>query len=117
MDAFILPFTNRPANWGRWPGRINDYLCAGRPIITQSVGEMKILFKEESIGLTCEESPHALADSILKMARSPEQRTLWGKQARKLAEGPLDWQTLTIDLHRAYQKAIEISAEKNKDRL
>ena len=48
-----LGVVDRPANQGRWPGRINDYLCAGRPVITQPVGEMKILLEQEAIGRLC----------------------------------------------------------------
>jgi len=102
IDLFLLPFVDRPANYGRWPGRINDYLCAGRPVITQPVGEMKELLERESIGLLCAAEPAALADALLRLAASPEERARCGRRARELAEGPLAWPAYAPVLAAAY---------------
>ena len=50
-DIFVMPYSDRVANRGRWPGRIGTYLALGRPIVSNPVGEIKLLFENEAVGL------------------------------------------------------------------
>ena len=101
-DVFLLPFLDRPANHGRWPGRINDYLCAGRPVITQPVGEMAALLAAHEIGVLCGPTPNALATSLFELSRDPARCAALGRTARHLAENALHWDNLAPTLHAAY---------------
>jgi len=105
IDAFLLPFIDRPANHGRWPGRINDYLCVGRPVITQPVGEMKILLEREPIGRLCAATPDAVAAALLELQSRPELGAAFGRRARELAESTLSWRALGPTLEAAYAHA------------
>lgn len=105
MDIFLLPFTDRPANRGRWPGRINDYLSAGRPIITQPLGEMQRLLESERIGVLAHETPADIADAIIALSNDPNRRAELGVNARRLAEGELSWNRLGETLQAAYRCA------------
>jgi glycosyltransferase involved in cell wall biosynthesis len=102
VDVFLLPFLDRPANHGRWPGRINDYLCAGRPVITQPVGEMAALLAAHPIGVLSEPDPDSLARALLGLAGDAERCRSYGRAARTLAEGPLHWRHLQATLSDAY---------------
>ena len=106
VDAFVVPFLDRIANQGRWPGRINDYLSLGIPIITNPVGEMKTLLAEHEIGLLSEESAEGFAGALKQLIENPEMRERMGKTARHLAENDLAWSTLIDRLEEAYQYAI-----------
>lgn len=104
-DAFLLPFIDRVANYGRWPGRINDYLSLGRPVITQPTGEMHRLLSTEPIGLLSSESPDDLANKILQLRADPKLAAQLGTHARKLAETTLSWSALASQLEAAYAYA------------
>lgn len=106
MDVFLLPFINRPANLGRWPGRLNDYLCAGRPVITQPVGEMRTLLEQEPVGLLCDETPAGVAAAILELQADPARCARLGRRARELAETRLNWDALAPVLAAAYTRAL-----------
>ncbi|MBX3736809.1 MAG: glycosyltransferase [Candidatus Didemnitutus sp.] len=101
-DVFLLPFTDRPANRGRWPGRINDYLSTGRPIVTQPFGEMETLLREEPIGLLADDTPSAVAAALTTLACDPLRRAALGRHARHLAETRLSWPELSATLEAAY---------------
>jgi len=116
MDAFVLPFLDRPANHGRWPGRINDYLAAARPILTHAVGEMEELLRTEPVGLGCAENAAAMAEAMLQLAADPGLRQHLGRQARRLAETKLAWTALGRTLSAAYDHAIERHAAKGARR-
>lgn len=105
LEAFFLPFTDRPANHGRWPGRINDYLCVGRPVITNAVGEMKQLLSTEPVGRLCAENPEAMAEALLELQADKTLCAELGRHARRLAEGPLSWPVLAHQLEAAYEHA------------
>lgn len=112
VDAFLLPFVDRPANRGRWPGRINDYLSAARPVITNPVGEMATLLRREPVGLLCEESVAGFAAAIRRLAADPAERQALGRRARRLAETELHWTALGATLEQAYACAERRHAER-----
>lgn len=114
VDTFVVPFLDRIANQGRWPGRINDYLSLGIPIITNPIGEMKTLLDEQEIGLLAEESAEGFAGALTQMIEDPERRRRMGDNARQLAENDLAWSTLIDRLEQAYAYAIAHSAQQTQ---
>lgn len=30
-DVFLMPYSNKVSNVGRWPNKVGDYMCVGRP--------------------------------------------------------------------------------------
>ena len=40
-DIFLMPYANKISNVGRWPNKIGDYMCIGRPTVSNPVGEVK----------------------------------------------------------------------------
>ena len=49
-DVFLLPFADKIYNRGRWPCKIGDYLAAGRPVVSNPVGEVRELFQRSEVG-------------------------------------------------------------------
>ena len=113
VDAFVVPFVDRVANRGRWPGRINDYLSLGIPLITNPVGEMKTLLCEHEIGLLCGETADGFAGAMATMIEQPQQRLAMGQAARRLAEGELNWSSLIDRIEQAYDYAAQRLAAQN----
>ncbi|GAP18009.1 hypothetical protein ADN01_14315 [Levilinea saccharolytica] len=101
-DLFILPFPDKVYNVGRWPNKIGDYLCAGRPIVANPVGDVKTLLEEHSIGSLAAWDPADFAAKILQIYQNPDLAAQMGQAARKLAEEKLDWQLLTEQLEDFY---------------
>ena len=102
MDVFLLPYTQRISNLGRWPNKVGDYLASGRPVITNPTGEMSQLFEHQEGGLLVGETPEAFASAILDLARDPARRIELGRQARALAERELAPERMTERLLRVY---------------
>lgn len=89
-DVLLLPMENNPIEEARFPIRLGDYLLAGRPIVSNAVGEVKYYLEKYQAGITARpDSPDDFARAILKML---EDRTLaesCSVNARKLALGDL----------------------------
>jgi glycosyltransferase involved in cell wall biosynthesis len=101
-DVFVVPFPDRIANHGRWPGRINDYLALGKPVITNPVGEMRSLLETHEVGLLSGEAPDALADAVEKLLLDPERRARMGTAARALAREELSLRSMVDRVERAH---------------
>lgn len=107
-DIFFVPFLDRVANYGRWPGRVNDYLALGRPIITQPVGEMKLLLESEPVGFLSDETPAGIGAAIVAARDQPERCAAFGAHARRLAETTLSWDALAPRIEEAYAYAAAV---------
>ena len=105
-DIFSIPYIYNNANLGRWPGRVGNYLPHGRPIVSNPVGEMKVLVEENEIGLLAEEQPKDFANKVLSLIRDPELRRQFGANARSLAENDLRWEKMTDRLENCYEKTL-----------
>lgn len=102
-DVLLLPMANNGIEAARWPIRLGDYLAAGRPIVSNAVGEVREVLQRYSCGLaTSPESPSELARGILTVLEDSRMAASMGRLARKAAEEVFDWELLARDLHRRY---------------
>lgn len=106
-DAFLVPFVNIVVNHGRWPSRIRDYMAVGRPVISNPVGEMKLLVSEEEIGILADENPQDMAEKIVYLRENPEVRARLGAKARQTAEQHFSQEKITGHLVTCYQETGE----------
>jgi glycosyltransferase involved in cell wall biosynthesis len=106
-DVCVIPLTDTPNNRGRWPGRLNDYLAAGRPTVMSGVGDAADLLGAEGAGWTCGADPESLARSLLAALRDDDGRRIAGERARALATGPLAWSALAARLEAAYNAVLD----------
>lgn len=103
VDVFALPFTNKLANRGRWPNKIGDYLAAGRPIVSNSVGDIKDLFAAYNIGYLTHETPEAFAQGLYHALDDPASAETKGRTARLVAERVLSWERLSVRMEEHYR--------------
>jgi glycosyltransferase involved in cell wall biosynthesis len=106
-DILLLPFTDKICNIGRGPIKLGDYMAAGRPIITQPVGDLKYIFsQEEPIGLLAGDTPEEFADAICQLLEDPDTAEQYGRNARTLAEEKYSWDKSTDILESCYQRFV-----------
>ena len=105
-DVLVLPLNDTVANRGRWPSKINDYLAAGRPIITNAVGDIANIFKQAKIGYLTEPNAEDFADKIQTLLLNPDEGKNMGINARKLAETEFAWLNIGRQLEDFYYKII-----------
>jgi glycosyltransferase involved in cell wall biosynthesis len=105
-DVFLLPFADKIYNRGRWPCKIGDYLAAGRPVVSNPVGEMRELMQKHEVGVLTDFTPEAFAAGILEILNDPAKAQAIGETARKTAETVLAWDGIINELERAYKFAL-----------
>jgi glycosyltransferase involved in cell wall biosynthesis len=107
-DLFVLPFPNEIYNVGRWPNKMGDYMSLGRPTISNTVGDIKILFEEHSVGLLAECNPVDFAEKIIFLLSHPDTARQLGKTARKVAVSLYDWKVIAGRLEAFLYKVLEL---------
>lgn len=106
-DVLLLPFTNKICNIGRGPIKLGDYMAAGRPIVTQPVGDLRAVFEEDApIGLLAGDSPSEFAEAVCELLSDPERAEQYGRNARRLAEEKYSWQKLSERLEACYREFL-----------
>jgi glycosyltransferase involved in cell wall biosynthesis len=105
-DLCWLPLRDTGANRGRWPGKLNDYMAAGRPVVATAVGDVATLLREHEIGLLAKDVPKDLAHQALKLLTDPERCAYLGRNARCVAEEVFDWALLSERLESFYDNVL-----------
>lgn len=106
-DVFLLPFADKIYNRGRWPCKIGDYLAAGRPIVSNPVGEVGAIMQIHGVGELTAFDPGPFARGIIRILKDPVLSNEMGKTARKVAETDLAWSGIIDELERAYAYALQ----------
>ncbi len=104
MDLGWLPLRNTPANNGRWPSKINEYLCAGRPVVSTRVSDLESIFNRHDVGRLSPDRPDPFAQNTIELLRNPDLRASMGVEARKTAEEDFSWELLTDRLENFYSQ-------------
>lgn len=90
-DVTLVTFANIPILYTNSPNKLFDSLSAGKPIIVNSKGWTKTMVETHHCGVYVDpESPHDFVNKILELKNNPDQLTLMGNNARKLAESTYD---------------------------
>jgi len=105
-DLFVLPFPDTTYNLGRWPNKIGDYMCLGRPIVSNPVGEIKILFDRHPIGLLADWDVEDFARKILNILDHPELAQQMVKRGLQVSREEYDWKVLITRLEDFYEKIL-----------
>jgi len=90
-DVCFYPLEEGQRDSARWPAKILDYLAAGRPVVTNSVGEVEGLFRQREVGVLTPQPDEEFAEAIVALLREPERRRFLGGQARKVMVEEWDW--------------------------
>lgn len=106
-DLFLLPMADRPYNRGRWPNKMCEYLSLGRPTVANPVGDVKLLFESEQVGLLADWDAADFARKILHLLNNPSQAAQFGSKARQVAVDLFDWTKLSAELERFYFRILD----------
>lgn len=90
-DVCICPLKDGLNDRARWPGKILDFLAAGRATVTNPVGEVASLFRKSEIGVLAEHSSEAFAQQVVSLLRAPDRRQFLGDTARRVMVEEWDW--------------------------
>jgi len=101
-DVFLMPYAGKISNRGRWPNKVGDYMCVGRPIVSNPVGEVQWLFENFNVGVIAPPEAGAMAEATLALLDDPVCAGALGQQARQTAEQHFTWDTLTEPLEAWY---------------
>lgn len=107
MDILFLVMKNDNRDRGRWPGKVNDYLAAGRPTIIQNVGDIALFLREHDAGFVVDDLPE-MARKIVDLLKDPAIRTVYGTRARQVAESVLDWRVQGPAINEAVHKSLKM---------
>jgi glycosyltransferase involved in cell wall biosynthesis len=106
-DLAWLPLRNSGANRGRSPLKLNDFLAAGRAVVTTDVGDLGDLLRQEPIGRLVPDEPESLAEAVLTLLADDVERERLAQNARQVAETKLAWSLMVTKLEGFYQRVLE----------
>jgi glycosyltransferase involved in cell wall biosynthesis len=107
-DVLAMPLRDTLFNRARWPNKTGDYLAAGRPIVSNPVGDVRSIFERHPVGLlAAPDDPTAFGTQLERLFADPALATRLGLEARRLAEGELSWERLTDDLVDFYLTTLD----------
>ena len=109
-DLLVLPLKKELWTDNVWPSKLNDYLSAGRPIVSTRLRVLEKIFLIHKIGELCSASPLEFADCCLGLLASPQLQENMSRNARKLAEGELSWNAIVEKLEHDYLRILRASA-------
>ena len=102
-DLCVIPLRDTVGNRGRWPGKMNDYLAAGRPTLMTKVGDAPSYLERGGAGWAVEPNAEAFGEALLARLEDPSALEEAGTRARELAEGELSWSRIGDRIERAYE--------------
>lgn len=105
-DVLVLPLMDTPYDHAKFPGRVGDYLAAGRPIVAAAVGEMQNIISKGCGLLAKPGDPQDLAFKILTVLKHDELMGEMGKMSRHLAENDYSWNSIADRLEAVYEEVI-----------
>jgi len=108
-DLFWLPLTDSPANNGRFPLKLTDYLAAGRPVVATSVGDVAKIMEGGTVGVLTPPSAQGLVEGTVSLLNDEGKLQSMGLAARELAEKHYRWDHLTDGLIDFYTRIIKHS--------
>ena len=110
-DVFLMPYTDKQSNWGRWPNKVGDYMSVGRPVVSNAIGEVKWLMGEYDIGLLADETPESMGDALLQLLNDPDRCETMGREGRRVAEEVFAWDKMIVNLEQWYYDILEREKE------
>lgn len=101
-DIYLMPLSDTPANRGRGPMKIGDYLSGGKPIIGNPVGDLKDWTRQYGFGVLAEFNKEDCAAKMEYLLDNPAVADEMGKKARHAAENVFSWKQMSDKMNEAY---------------
>lgn len=88
VDIGIMALANIPAfYYGTSPNKFFDYIASGIPVLNNYPGWLADMILENKCGIAIPpDNENVFAKALIDLADNPEQRRVYGKNARNLAE-------------------------------
>lgn len=102
-DVCWLPLQDNETNRGRLPMKLNNYMSAGRPTVSTSVGDLVNIIKENNLGIITPCDPEHFVNETINLLLNPQKLEYFGMSARRAAETVFNWETITRDLFSFYK--------------
>jgi glycosyltransferase involved in cell wall biosynthesis len=103
-NVCVLPLPDTAYNRGRWPNKITDYATAGRPTVTNPVGDMGELVAKHDMGLLTDWDKGEFSAAIESLLLNPTEADRLGSNARRAAETDLRWESHIKELQNFYDR-------------
>lgn len=104
-DLLWLPLNDTVANRGRWPMKINDYMSAGRPVVSTRVGDLVQLFDaERPVGVLTEPDANDFAAKTMQLLGDADSQAVYGENGRFRAENEFAWPLVAANLEAFYRE-------------
>jgi glycosyltransferase involved in cell wall biosynthesis len=105
-DLCWLPMCDSGANRGRWPGKLNDYMAVGRPVVVTGVGELADLIPRHRLGVATRDDADDFAAQTVDLLADADRRQAIGESARRAAEEVFSWERKADALEAFYRQIL-----------
>ena len=103
-DICLGSFIEKP---GISPLKIFEYMACGKPVISNAVGGMEVLFNEHKVGkLIVSENPTEWAESIEEMLSNPEQMAEYGENGLAAVHNEFNWESICKKIENALEPLV-----------
>lgn len=96
--ALLIPLENNVQNIARFPQKIAEYLAAGRPIITNRVGEVSKYFDESTAYIAANYSTEGIADQMKMVMNNPRKANEVGLKGKEMGYKNFDFNYCTREI-------------------
>jgi len=106
-DVLLLPFRNNLFNQARFSNKIAEYMASGKPIVTNNVGVIKYLMKNNFNAKVLDDfSLKSFANGIIEILENKRLANKIGRNAKKYAYKNLTWKKIAKQLNGFYEEII-----------
>jgi glycosyltransferase involved in cell wall biosynthesis len=101
-DVALMPFVDNIPNRSRSPVKLGEYLAAGKPVVTNNVGIMRMVIENGENGIITKDNPEDFAKGVKKLENLKLRKKI-SLNARKTAER-YSWKSIAENLGKIYEK-------------
>ena len=113
--TILTPTRQLIEQMGISPLKIYEYMACGRPCIVAHHGSLANFITESKAGIVIEpENPQALAEAILRLAESSDERKLMGRNARQVVLDNYSWAHIAQQVEQVCRDAFDSNKSERK---
>jgi len=105
-DACVVALRDTIANRGRWPGKVNEYMTAGRATVMPEVGDAATVVREQGTGFVCSADPVHFAAAMVRAIEDDLGRSAAERRSIEVAATTLGWTAVAARLDAFYDTMI-----------
>ncbi len=102
-----MPFADNLANRARFPTKIGDYWAAGKPVVSNDVGDIGKMIIRHQLGLVAQYRPHDMAEKIKYLLNHKNLYQKISSNCLKFALHEYNFNTKTMDLLKVYESVTK----------